>query len=53
MYYESSGEILWQVASQTRAFKWFNEDWEEVVWVCGEARAVLRAEAADFLFNEC
>jgi hypothetical protein len=21
--------------------------------VCGEARAVLRADAADFLFNEC
>jgi hypothetical protein len=25
-------------------------DWEEVVRVCGEARAVLRA---DFLFNGC
>jgi hypothetical protein len=49
-YYESSGEILWQVAPQTRAFRWFNEDWEEVVWVCGEAIAVLRA---DFLFNGC
>jgi hypothetical protein len=49
-YYESSREILWQVASQTSAFRWFNEDWEEVVWVCGEARAVLKA---DFLFNGC
>jgi hypothetical protein len=45
------GEILWQVASQTRAFRWFNEDREEVVLVCGEARAVLRADAADFHFN--
>jgi hypothetical protein len=26
------------------------QDWEEDVWVCGEARAVLRA---DFLFNGC
>jgi hypothetical protein len=34
-----------------REFRWFNEDWEEVVWVCDEARAVLRADAADFLFN--
>jgi hypothetical protein len=42
-YYESSGEILWQVTPQTRAFRWFNKDWEEVVWVCGEARA----DAAD------
>jgi hypothetical protein len=50
-YYESSGEILWQVAPQTRAFRWFDEDWKEVVWVCGEARAVLRADADDFLFN--
>jgi hypothetical protein len=32
---------------------WFNEDWEEVVWVCGEAGAVLRADAADFFFNGC
>jgi hypothetical protein len=24
--------------------RWFSEDWEEVVWVCGEARAVLRAD---------
>jgi hypothetical protein len=39
-YYESSGEILWQVAPQTRPFRWFNEDWEEVVWLCGEAGAV-------------
>jgi hypothetical protein len=52
-YYESSGEILWQVAPQTRAFRWFSEVWEEVVWVCGEARAILRADAADFLFNGC
>jgi hypothetical protein len=52
-YYESSGEILWQVAPQTRAFGWFNEDWEAVVWVCGEARAILRADVADFLFNGC
>jgi hypothetical protein len=42
---------LWQVAPQTRAFSWFNEDLEEVVWVCGEARAVLRADEPDFLFN--
>jgi hypothetical protein len=35
------------------AFRWYNEDWEEVVWVCGEMRAVLRADAADFLFNGC
>jgi hypothetical protein len=52
-YYESSGEILWQVAPQTRASRWFSEDWEEVVWVCGEARVILRADAADFLFNGC
>jgi hypothetical protein len=32
---------------------WFNEDWEEVLLVSGEARAVLRADAADFLFNGC
>jgi hypothetical protein len=31
----------------------FYEDWEEIVWVCGEARAVLRVDAADFLFNGC
>jgi hypothetical protein len=30
--------------------RWFNENWKEVVWVCGEVRAVLRA---DFLFNGC
>jgi hypothetical protein len=48
-----SGEILWQVAPQTRVFRRFNEDWEEVVWVCGEARAVLRADAAEFFFNGC
>jgi rubredoxin len=47
-YYEPSGEISWQVAPQTRAFRRFNEDW--VVWVCGEARVVL---SADFLFNGC
>jgi hypothetical protein len=52
-YYESSGEILWQVALQTHAFRWFHEDLEEVVLVCSEARAVLRADAADFLFNGC
>jgi hypothetical protein len=52
-YYEPSGEIMWQVAPQTRAFRWFNEDWEEVVWVCDEARAVLRADVAYFLFNGC
>jgi hypothetical protein len=52
-YCESSGEILWQVVPQTRAFRWFSEDWEEVLWVCGETRAVLRADAADFLFNGC
>jgi hypothetical protein len=48
-YYESSGEILWQVVLQMHAFRWFSEDWEEVVWVYGEARA----DAADFLFNGC
>jgi hypothetical protein len=52
-YYESSGEILWQVVPQMHAFRWFNEEWEEVVWVCGEARAALRADATDFLFNGC
>jgi hypothetical protein len=34
---------------QTRAFRWFNDDWEDVVWVCAEERA----DAADFLFNGC
>jgi hypothetical protein len=47
-YYELSGEILWQVSLQTLAFRRFSEDLEEVVWVCGEARVVLRADAADF-----
>jgi hypothetical protein len=47
-YYESSGEIMWQVTPQTRAFRWSKEDWEEVVWVCCEARA----DAADFLLTD-
>jgi hypothetical protein len=45
--------ILWQVAPQTIVCMWFNEDWEEVVWVCCEARAVLKADADAFLFNGC
>jgi hypothetical protein len=52
-YYESSGDILWHVAPQACAFRWFSEDWEEVIWVGGEARTVLRADADDFLFNGC
>jgi hypothetical protein len=52
-FYESSGEIMWQVAPQTHAFRWLKEDWEEVVWVCGEIKAILRADAADFLFSGC
>jgi hypothetical protein len=45
--------LVGRFCGKMRAFRSFNEDWEEVVRVCGEARAVLRADAADFLFNGC
>jgi hypothetical protein len=32
-------------------FRWLEEGWEDVVWVCSEAEAVVRAVVADLFID--